>query len=156
MLTITIVIYCCFNHIIIDTSKLDFFIIFFKKTICVIVAEIKKLNENKFGWTYEGCKFCNLSVRMDNGKLMCNRKHINEKPIIRYSLIIFPTLSFFQLKNKAHIVSFNQISSRYRVDVQAVHKDDKAKFLLWDSHVTSCYIFCWNVCWRFEGGNDKG
>lgn len=45
---------------------------------------------------------------MDNGRLMCNRKRINENPI-----------------------------ARYRVEVQAVHKDDKAKFFLWDSHVTS-------------------
>jgi hypothetical protein len=35
------------------------------------------------------------------------------------------------------LFSANQISCRYRVEVQAVHKDDKAKFFLWDSHVTS-------------------
>jgi hypothetical protein len=36
-----------------------------------------------------------------------------------------------------HILSFNCFVFRYRIEVQAIHKDVKARFLLWDNEVTS-------------------
>lgn len=51
----------------------------FKETICVTIAEIKKINANKYGWIYDGCNFCTKGVRMDNGQLKCRGNHINDE-----------------------------------------------------------------------------
>ena len=55
-----------------------------KETICVTVAKTQKLNATKFGWLYDGCNFCTMGVKMDNGKLLCNRKHENDNPKPRW------------------------------------------------------------------------
>ncbi|XP_039686247.1 uncharacterized protein [Medicago truncatula] len=78
------------------------------ETVCVSITKIEKINANKFGWTYDGCNFCGKVVHLDNGELKCTSNHINEKP-----------------------------KARYRIEVQAIHKDVKARFLLWDNEVTS-------------------
>ncbi|XP_003604595.3 replication protein A 70 kDa DNA-binding subunit C [Medicago truncatula] len=78
------------------------------ETICVTIAEIKKINANKYGWIYDGCNFCTKGVRMDNGQLKCRGNHIND-----------------------------EAKPRFRVEVEAVYKNDKAKFLLWDNDVAS-------------------
>lgn len=75
-----------------------------KETLCVTVAKIKKLNATRHGWLYDGCNECTKSVRMDGGKLKCTSDHVNEKPL-----------------------------PRYKVEVQAVHNSDKARFLFWDA-----------------------
>lgn len=73
------------------------------EVICVTVAEIKKLNATRYGWTYNGCKECTKVVKMDDGELKCVNGHVNEKPV-----------------------------PRYKVEVQAEHKVSKARFLFWD------------------------
>lgn len=70
---------------------------------CVTVAEIIKLNATRHGWTYDGCNQCTRSVKLEGDKWMCYHKHKNDEPL-----------------------------PRYKVEVTAVHKEEKIRFIFWD------------------------
>lgn len=70
---------------------------------CVTVAEIKKLNATRHGWTYDGCHHCTKSVHIEGEKYMCNNGRKNDRPC-----------------------------PRYKVEVTAEHKGEKVRLLLWD------------------------
>lgn len=75
---------------------------------CVTVAEVKKLNATRYGWTYDGCNHCTRSVNPEGDKWVCYHKHKNDQPL-----------------------------PRYRIEVTAVHKEESIRLIFWDDLSTS-------------------